>query len=118
MENIFTLRNIDHLSEWSLSFICSNCYLLFVLALTLLIPCRRTGRAGNKGTAYTFITPEQVQYAGDIIKALELSETKVPEHLHKWWDEYKKQAEAVSCLCFTSYFVSNKPKPHVQRLHF
>ncbi|WAQ96317.1 DDX46-like protein, partial [Mya arenaria] len=55
---------------------------------------KRTGRAGNKGTAYTFITPEQVRYAGDIIKALELSESTVPENLQKWWDEYKKQAES------------------------
>ncbi|KAL4239827.1 putative ATP-dependent RNA helicase ddx46 [Mactra antiquata] len=56
--------------------------------------CGRTGRAGNKGTAFTFITPDQVRYAGDIIKALELSESPVPENLQKWWDEYKKQAEA------------------------
>lgn len=33
----------------------------------------RTGRAGNKGTAYTFITPEQDRYAMDIVKALKLS---------------------------------------------
>lgn len=58
----------------------------------------RTGRAGNKGTAYTFITPEQVGYAGDIIKALELSESEVPENLRRWWEEYKKQAEAVSYI--------------------
>ncbi|KAH3873458.1 hypothetical protein DPMN_036693 [Dreissena polymorpha] len=55
--------------------------------------CGRTGRAGNKGTAFTFITPEQVRYAGDIIKALETAESSVPENLQKWWDEYKKQAE-------------------------
>ncbi|ORZ07858.1 P-loop containing nucleoside triphosphate hydrolase protein [Absidia repens] len=32
----------------------------------------RTGRAGNKGTAYTFITPTQERYAMDICKALKL----------------------------------------------
>ena len=56
---------------------------------------RRTGRAGNKGTAFTFITPDQVRYAGDIIKALELSEAPIPENLKNWWESYKKQAEAV-----------------------
>lgn len=33
--------------------------------------CGRTGRAGNKGYAYTFITPEQGRYSADVIKALE-----------------------------------------------
>ena len=30
----------------------------------------RTGRAGNKGTAITFITPEEEQYAYEIVKAI------------------------------------------------
>jgi ATP-dependent RNA helicase DDX46/PRP5 len=30
----------------------------------------RTGRAGRKGLAYTFITPNEAQYARDLIKAL------------------------------------------------
>ena len=30
----------------------------------------RTGRAGNKGTAITFVTPDEDKYAGDIIQAL------------------------------------------------
>ena len=30
--------------------------------------CGRTGRAGNKGWAYTFITEEEAKYAGDIVK--------------------------------------------------
>lgn len=33
----------------------------------------RTGRAGNKGTAITFITPEEDQYSMDLKKALEMS---------------------------------------------
>ncbi|KAI0563085.1 ATP-dependent RNA helicase DDX46 [Gracilaria domingensis] len=33
----------------------------------------RTGRAGAAGTAYTFITPDQEAYAGDLAKALTLS---------------------------------------------
>jgi ATP-dependent RNA helicase DDX46/PRP5 len=43
----------------------------------------RTGRAGNKGTAYTFITEEECQYAADLIRALENSEKEVPEDLKK-----------------------------------
>lgn len=43
----------------------------------------RTGRAGNKGTCITFITPDQDRYAGDLIKALEASGVEVPEDLKK-----------------------------------
>ncbi|GCB77178.1 hypothetical protein scyTo_0021074, partial [Scyliorhinus torazame] len=54
----------------------------------------RTGRAGNKGYAYTFITEDQVRYAGDIIKALELSGNAVPIELEKLWDDFKEQQKA------------------------
>ncbi|XP_060522677.1 probable ATP-dependent RNA helicase DDX46 [Cylas formicarius] len=56
--------------------------------------CGRTGRAGNKGYAYTFITPEQCRYAGDIIRAFELAGVEVPEPLRNLWDEYKSKQEA------------------------
>nr|XP_005995960.1 PREDICTED: probable ATP-dependent RNA helicase DDX46 isoform X1 [Latimeria chalumnae] len=54
----------------------------------------RTGRAGNKGYAYTFITEEQARYAGDIIKALELSGTPVPSELEQLWNNFKDQQKA------------------------
>lgn len=55
--------------------------------------CGRTGRAGNKGIAYTFLTPDQGRYAGDLVKAFELSENVVPVELRAVWEEYKaKQA--------------------------
>ncbi|XP_015205034.1 probable ATP-dependent RNA helicase DDX46 isoform X2 [Lepisosteus oculatus] len=54
----------------------------------------RTGRAGNKGFAYTFITEDQVRYAGDIIKALELSGTTVPPELEQLWASFKEQQKA------------------------
>ncbi|XP_055499196.1 probable ATP-dependent RNA helicase DDX46 isoform X4 [Leucoraja erinacea] len=54
----------------------------------------RTGRAGNKGFAYTFITEEQSRYAGDIIKALELSGNSVPPELEKLWTDFKEQQKA------------------------
>ena len=41
----------------------------------------RTGRAGNKGTCVTFITPTQERYARDIVAALTASEVAVPEDL-------------------------------------
>jgi ATP-dependent RNA helicase DDX46/PRP5 len=41
----------------------------------------RTGRAGNKGTAITFITPEEDKYAGDIIQALQLGGVDPPVDL-------------------------------------
>uniref|UniRef100_A0A672GCA4 Probable ATP-dependent RNA helicase DDX46 n=1 Tax=Salarias fasciatus TaxID=181472 RepID=A0A672GCA4_SALFA len=54
----------------------------------------RTGRAGNKGYAYTFITEDQVRYAGDIIKALELSGSPVPAELERLWSSFKDQQKA------------------------
>ncbi|XP_051870681.1 probable ATP-dependent RNA helicase DDX46 isoform X4 [Pristis pectinata] len=54
----------------------------------------RTGRAGHKGYAYTFITEEQARYAGDIIKALELSGNCVPPELEKLWNDFKEQQKA------------------------
>ncbi|KAF8914053.1 P-loop containing nucleoside triphosphate hydrolase protein [Gymnopilus junonius] len=41
----------------------------------------RTGRAGNKGTCVTFITPEQERYSVDIYRALKASSVTVPKEL-------------------------------------
>ncbi|XP_015517226.1 probable ATP-dependent RNA helicase DDX46 [Neodiprion lecontei] len=56
--------------------------------------CGRTGRAGNKGYAYTFITPEQERYAGDILRAHELAAVPVPEPLRQLWEGYKTRQAA------------------------
>lgn len=56
--------------------------------------CGRTGRNGQKGTAYTFITADQARYAGEIIKALEVSEATVPKDLEALWSEFKKEQQA------------------------
>lgn len=56
--------------------------------------CGRTGRAGNKGFAYTFITPEQERYAGDIIRAFELATVPVPDSLRNLWETYKNKQES------------------------
>ncbi|CAG8601941.1 3784_t:CDS:10 [Paraglomus occultum] len=54
----------------------------------------RTGRAGNKGTAYTFITPEQDRYAMDIVKALKLSGGHVSPELQQLADEFQEKVKA------------------------
>lgn len=43
----------------------------------------RTGRAGKKGCAITFISEDEARYAPDLVKAFELSEQPVPEDLKK-----------------------------------
>ncbi|KZS97900.1 P-loop containing nucleoside triphosphate hydrolase protein [Sistotremastrum niveocremeum HHB9708] len=43
----------------------------------------RTGRAGNKGTCVTFITPEQDRYSVDIYRALKASNATIPPDLEK-----------------------------------
>lgn len=48
-----------------------------------------------QGYAYTFITEDQVRYAGDIIKALELSGSPVPIELEQLWASFKDQQKAV-----------------------
>lgn len=53
----------------------------------------RTGRAGNKGFAYTFITPDQGRYAYDINKALELSDNPTNVELVKLFNDYKERQE-------------------------
>jgi superfamily II DNA/RNA helicase len=58
--------------------------------------CGTTGRAGNKGFAYTFITPEQERYAGDIIRALEMSLVPVPDSISTYG-----QYEVAAYMYFT-----------------
>ncbi|KIK08360.1 hypothetical protein K443DRAFT_672386 [Laccaria amethystina LaAM-08-1] len=43
----------------------------------------RTGRAGNKGTCVTFITPEQERYSVDIYRALKASNATIPKDLEE-----------------------------------
>ncbi|KAI7899950.1 P-loop containing nucleoside triphosphate hydrolase protein [Cokeromyces recurvatus] len=53
----------------------------------------RTGRAGNKGTAYTFITPDQDRYAMDICKALKLSGQEIPSDLQSLADSFQNKVK-------------------------
>jgi len=56
--------------------------------------CGRTGRAGKSGFAYTFITSDQDWYSGDIIKALEMSESLVTQELRDLFTKYKTRMES------------------------
>ena len=47
----------------------------------------RTGRAGNKGSAITFIGPDEERYAPDLVKALKESSAPVPQDLQVRQDE-------------------------------
>ena len=53
----------------------------------------RTGRAGNKGTAITFITREEMKYAWELSKVLEHSNQHVSEDLHDLALEFKQMVE-------------------------
>lgn len=57
----------------------------------------RTGRAGNKGMAVTFIAPDEEQYAPDLVKALKESHQSIPEDLQALADTFwqKKKAGTV-----------------------
>lgn len=55
----------------------------------------RTGRAGNKGYAYTFILPTgQERMAGEVCRAFETAGKEVPEQLKKMWEDYKAEMAA------------------------
>jgi len=49
----------------------------------------RTGRAGRKGTAYTFISPEEEQHAPTLAKALREAEQEVPQALQEMAEAFK-----------------------------
>lgn len=54
----------------------------------------RTGRAGNTGTAVTFLTEEQDRYAVDIAKALKQSGQPVPEPVQKLVDSFMEKVKS------------------------
>ena len=55
--------------------------------------CGRTGRAGNKGTAYTFILSTQAQYAMEIVKALNSSKVPVPHEVQVLADKHGEKVK-------------------------
>lgn len=54
----------------------------------------RTGRAGNKGTAITFIGPDEEKFAPDLVKALKQSGATVPQDLQAMAEEFTTKRKA------------------------
>ncbi|KAL4893903.1 Pre-mRNA-processing ATP-dependent RNA helicase prp5 [Aspergillus ambiguus] len=54
----------------------------------------RTGRAGNTGTAVTFLTEDQERYSVDIAKALKQSGQKIPEPVQQMVDSFMEKVKA------------------------
>ena len=64
----------------------------------------RTGRAGNKGTAYTFITHNQDRFAIDISKALTMSGVPVPQPVQDMVDAFMEKIKTGSAHFSSSGF--------------
>ncbi|KAJ5777449.1 Pre-mRNA-processing ATP-dependent RNA helicase prp5 [Penicillium odoratum] len=64
----------------------------------------RTGRAGNTGTAVTFLTDEQERYSVDIAKALKQSGQEIPEPVQKLVDAFLEKVKAGKERASTSGF--------------
>lgn len=56
--------------------------------------CGRTGRAGNTGTAVTFVMPDQDRFAAFLVKSLTESKQEVPENLKALAEKFNKKVEA------------------------
>ncbi|KAG8956650.1 pre-mRNA processing RNA-helicase [Tulasnella sp. 424] len=61
----------------------------------------RTGRAGNKGTCVTFITPEQERYSVDIYRALKASGAAIPDDVEKMANGFLEKVKEGKVKTFT-----------------
>jgi len=70
----------------------------------------RTGRAGNKGTSYTFLSPEEDQFANELVKALELSrqEDKITPELRALAESYTTKKSAGGAVKLANWGYSGK----------
>ncbi|KAL4419032.1 hypothetical protein ABPG77_010019 [Micractinium sp. CCAP 211/92] len=64
----------------------------------------RTGRAGNKGTAITFIGPDEAQFSPDLVKALKESGAPIPQDLQTMADEFLKSCKEGKAQLHSSGF--------------
>lgn len=72
-------------------------FVIFILLIVLTyLTTYHIFRAGNKGYAFTFLTPEQERYSGDIFRAFELAGVPVPDPLRVLFESYKAKQLAVS----------------------
>jgi ATP-dependent RNA helicase DDX46/PRP5 len=53
----------------------------------------RTGRAGKKGTAWTFITPSEEQFSPDLVKALKDAGKEIPPALLEMANKFNEKVE-------------------------
>ena len=51
----------------------------------------RTGRAGNRGTAITFIVPEEESFAPELVKVMQISNCKPSISLLELCENFKKK---------------------------
>ena len=57
--------------------------------------CGRTGRAGNKGTAFTFVDPAtEEQFVPDVVKALNESDVDVPQAILDLQEQFLEKVKA------------------------
>ena len=63
----------------------------------------RTGRAGEKGTAYTLITSKDKDFAGHLVRNLEGANQCVP---HELMDIAMQVGLSASCFLFYSLFIT------------
>ena len=75
---------------------------------------RRTGRAGNKGVAYTFLTIDQGAMSGDIMFALEQTNTPVPDQLKMLYDNYVAERKAVPTTSSLISTAQSRKLSHIQ----
>ncbi|OQS05572.1 DEAD/DEAH box RNA helicase [Thraustotheca clavata] len=68
----------------------------------------RTGRAGRKGTAYTFISPQEDEFAPDLVKALENAKQDVPAELLGLAEGFKEKVRNGLARYHGSGFKGNK----------
>jgi ATP-dependent RNA helicase DDX46/PRP5 len=54
----------------------------------------RTGRAGRKGKAYTFISHDEERFAPDVMQALKMSGTEIPEPLQRMVDAFMEKVKS------------------------
>ena len=71
-----------------------NIYLtIFIFIKSFNFILGRTGRAGNTGVSFTFISPDEAHLAEDILRILEISNQEIPDELRSLVKNYKERLE-------------------------
>ena len=75
--------------------------------------CGRTGRAGAKGTAVTFLGPDEERFAPDLVKALKESGRAVPEDLAALAESFARKRKEGTAQAHGSGFGGSGFKFHL-----